>query len=82
MPARITVIGKPSCHLCDLAKEVVDRVDADLHVGVEVLSIDDDAVLREKYWEQIPVILVDGRQHTFWRVDEARLRAALATGSR
>lgn len=82
MPARITVIGKPSCHLCDLAKEVVDRVDADLNVGVEVLSIDDDAVLREKYWEQIPVILVDGRQHTFWRVDEARLRAALATGSR
>ena len=82
MPARITVIGKPSCHLCDLAKEVVDRVDADLNVGVEVLSIDDDDVLREKYWEQIPVILVDGRQHTFWRVDEARLRAALATGSR
>ena len=82
MPARITVIGKPSCHLCDLAKEVVGRVDTDLHVGVEVLSIDDDAVLREKYWEQIPVILVDGRQHTFWRVDEARLRAALATGSR
>ena len=82
MPARITVIGKPSCHLCDLAKEVVGRVDADLHVGVEVLSIDDDAVLREKYWEQIPVILVDGRQHTFWRVDEARLRAALTTGSR
>ena len=82
MPARITVIGKPSCHLCDLAKEVVDRVDADLNVGVEVLSIDDDDVLREKYWEQIPVILVDGRQHTFWRVDEARLRAALTTGSR
>ena len=82
MPARITVIGKPSCHLCDLAKEVVDRVDADLHVGVDVLSIDDDAVLREKYWEQIPVTLVDGRQHPFWRVDEARLRAALATGSR
>ena len=44
--------------------------------------IDDDAVLREKYWEQIPVILVDGRQHTFWRVDEARLRAALDTGAR
>lgn len=82
MPARITVIGKPSCHLCDLAKEVVDRVDADLNVGVEVLSIDDDDALREKYWEQIPVILVDGRQHTFWRVDEARLRAALTTGSR
>jgi hypothetical protein len=33
--------------------------------------------LYDRYWEQIPVVLVDGEQHTFWRVDEARLRAAL-----
>jgi hypothetical protein len=36
-----------------------------------------DAALYDRYWEQIPVVLVDGEQHTFWRVDEARLRAAL-----
>lgn len=75
---RITVIGRPGCHLCDVAKEVVERVDADLHVGWHELSIDDDPVLKEKYWEQIPVILVDGAPHDFWRVDERRLRAALA----
>jgi glutaredoxin len=77
---RITVIGRPGCHLCDVAKDVVKRVDADLHVGWQELSIDDDRDLREKYWEQIPVILVDGAPHDFWRVDEARLRAALARG--
>ena len=31
----------------------------------------------EQYGEQIPVTFVDGRQHDYWRVDEARLRAAL-----
>lgn len=75
---RITVIGKPGCHLCDNAQVVVDRVAADLGVGVTVLSILDDADLHERYWEQIPVILVDGRRHDYFHVDEQRLRAALA----
>ena len=76
--ARITLIGKPGCHLCDDARLVVERVAADLGADVEERSILDDADLAERYGEQIPVVLVDGREHTFWRVDEARLRAALA----
>jgi hypothetical protein len=75
---RITVIGKPGCHLCDVAKEVVRRVAAEVGVGWRELSILDDPGLAEKYWELIPVILVDGDQHDVYRVDEARLRAALA----
>ena len=34
--------------------------------------------LLERFTEEIPVTFVDGRQHDFWRVDEQRLRAALA----
>ena len=41
--------------------------------------VEDDPVLADRYWEQIPVVLVDGRQHDFWRVDPARLRAALTS---
>lgn len=76
--ARITLIGKPGCHLCADAREVVSRVAADTGTGWRELSILDDSKLAEQYWEQIPVVLVDGRQHDFWRVDEARLREALA----
>ena len=74
---RVTLIGKPGCHLCDEAREVIARVTGDLGVGWTERSILDDPDLRERYWEQIPVTLVDGRQHDYWRVDEARLRAAL-----
>jgi hypothetical protein len=77
--ARITLIGKPGCHLCDEARAVVAGVAADLGIGWEELSILDDPVLSERYWEQIPVTLVDGRPHDFWRVSEERLRAALAS---
>ncbi len=77
--ARITLVGKPGCHLCDEARAVVARVAADLGVTWEEWSITDDPALAEEYWEQIPVTFVDGRQHDYWRVDEARLRAALAS---
>ena len=75
--ARITLIGKPGCHLCDEAREVVAAVAAEVGVGWEERSILDDPALKERYAEQIPVTLVDGRPHDFWRVSADRLRAAL-----
>lgn len=75
--SRVTLIGRPGCHLCDEARAVIDRVTAELGVSWEERSIDDDAELRAKYADQIPVTLVDGQRHDFWRVDEARLRSAL-----
>lgn len=74
---RITLIGKPGCHLCEDARAVVARVAEDLGVGWTELDITRDEALAEQYWEQIPVTLVDGRRHDYWHVDEARLRAAL-----
>ncbi|MGW9111597.1 glutaredoxin family protein [Microbacterium sp. NPDC055683] len=80
---RLTLIGKPDCHLCDVAREVVDQVVADLPDetadGVEVveLSIADDPALHAEWWEKIPVVLIDGRLHGHWRVSPERLRAAL-----
>jgi hypothetical protein len=73
----ITLIGKPGCHLCDEARAVVARVAAEMGVPWEELDITQDEALYEQYWEQIPVTLVDGEQHDFWRVDEQRLRQAL-----
>jgi hypothetical protein len=75
---RVTLYSKPGCHLCDDAREVIERVCADLGESFDELSILDDPALLERYAEEIPVTLVDGKQHDFWRVDETRLRAALA----
>jgi hypothetical protein len=75
---RITVIGKPGCHLCEEAVAVVSRVSDDTGAGWQELSVLDSPGLADKYSEYIPVILVDGEQHDFFRVDEQRLREALA----
>lgn len=76
--ARITLYGKAGCHLCDDARAVIEKVCADLGVSYVEIDITGDPELVRKYGEQIPVTLVDGAQHDFWRVDEARLRAALS----
>jgi Glutaredoxin-like domain (DUF836) len=74
---RVTLIGKPGCHLCDEARAVVARVTAELGETFVELSTLDHPDLHARYWEQIPVTLVDGEPHDFWRVSEPRLRAAL-----
>ncbi|CAM5685850.1 Glutaredoxin family protein OS=Streptomyces alboniger OX=132473 GN=CP975_20040 PE=4 SV=1 [Streptomyces alboniger] len=74
----MTLIGKPGCHLCDDAQQVIERLCGELGATWEKKDITRDEELYRAYWEQIPVVLVDGEQHTFWRVDEARLRRELA----
>lgn len=76
----LTLIGKPDCHLCDVAREVVEAVVAELPedaVQVEELSIADDPALHAQWWEKIPVVLIDGDLHGHWRVSPDRLRQAL-----
>ena len=77
----LTFIAKPGCHLCDDARAVVREVIGSLAPAVEVevteLSILDNPKLMDEFAEEIPVVMIDGRIHTIWRVDRARLRHAL-----
>ena len=75
--SRVVLIGKPCCHLCDDARVVIDQVCGDLGIPWAEKSILDDPDLADLYSEQIPVTLVDGEVHDFWRVDPERLKGAL-----
>jgi uncharacterized protein YutE (UPF0331/DUF86 family) len=82
--AHLTLIGKPGCHLCDDARAVVTSVISELEtepgtpsVVFEELSILDDPQLHERYVEEIPVLLINGKVHNYWRIDPARLTTAL-----
>ncbi len=78
-PTRLTLIGKPDCHLCDDARAVIHSVIADRDdISLEELSIHDDTELNAKYWDEIPVLLIDGKVHGIWRFEAERLREALA----
>ena len=73
------LLGKPGCHLCDDARAIVTDVLAEFPAATFAeRSILDDPDLMDAYAEEIPVVLIDGKVHTIWRVDPARLRKALS----
>lgn len=76
---QLTLIGKPGCHLCDDAQAVIDSVLAEFEVPIamEKKNILDDDALFARYSEEIPVLLINGRVHNYWRIDPTRLREAL-----
>jgi hypothetical protein len=80
----LTLIGKPGCHLCEDAEVAVDRVlasflaaNASVEVSITQQNILDDAELAARYSEEIPVLLINGKVHNYWRIDEERLALAL-----
>jgi glutaredoxin len=58
----ITIYSKPDCHLCDRAKEVVERCRSKADFTVEVIDISQDPELFERYRNDIPLIFLDGKE--------------------
>ncbi|MDQ0849029.1 hypothetical protein QFZ65_000967 [Arthrobacter sp. B3I9] len=73
----VVLITKADCHLCAAARAAVARVTEALGIGWSEQSVDSDPALRERFAEEIPVVLVDGIQRDFWTIDEARLERTL-----
>ncbi|TSA53925.1 MAG: glutaredoxin family protein [Actinobacteria bacterium] len=78
---KVTIIGKPDCHLCEVAENVVKDLIAGSGIEFEKLSVSDDPKLAARYSEEIPVILIDGKVHDIFRVDEKRFLNAIGHGS-
>ena len=74
----VTLITRVGCHLCDDASTLLYDLRAELGFGYDELDVDADRDRRNEYSDRVPVILIDGKEHGYWRVEEARLRAALA----
>ena len=83
----LTLIGKPGCHLCDDAREVIAAVRGELAergiaTSLRELDILQDQQLARLHSENIPVVLIHGRRHAIWRVDPDRFSAAVEKASR
>jgi glutaredoxin len=78
MAHEVTVMSRAGCHLCEVAEADVARICGELGVAWTTEDVDTDAEWRAEYGDRVPVILVDGAEHGYWRVEEDRLRRALA----
>jgi glutaredoxin len=70
---RLVLYTRDGCHLCEDAKVVLERVAARTGEGFTEIDIATDPELTAEYGDRIPVLMLDGREHGYWRVEEARL---------
>jgi glutaredoxin len=74
---RVTMYSRRNCHLCEVAKEVVESARNEAKFEFEVVFIDGDVGLEKEYGEEVPVTLINGKRHDYFRVDRARFIEAV-----
>ena len=59
-PLRVTLYGRPGCSLCDQAGQFLHRIARRIPLAVDVVNIESDDALLQRYMFEIPVVAVDG----------------------
>ena len=77
--ARVVLLVRDGCHLCDEAVAVVRAVCASTDENWTTVDVDSDLELRAEFGDHVPVTFVDGARHAIWHVDAAALAAALGS---
>lgn len=72
---RLTLISRTGCHLCEVAEQTLDRIAPG---GWTRVDVDSDIELERDYGDRVPVLLLDGKEHGYWRIEEDRLLRDLA----
>lgn len=80
MSARtVTFLTRTGCHLCEQARPVLARICMEAGAELREVDVDADGELRAEYGDRLPVFLIDGHEHGYWRVEPDRLRCALTS---
>ena len=77
---RLQLMTRAGCHLCEIAEETLSRLAGEAGLVPRLVDVDGDDELRAEYGDRVPVVLLDGREHSYFTVDVDRLRRDLGTG--
>ena len=78
---RVQLLTRQGCHLCVVAAETLTRIAGEeAGLPVELVDVDADPELRAEYGDLVPVVLLDGREHSCFTADVVRLRRDLGLG--
>ena len=74
---RLQLLGRAGCHLCEVAAETLTRIATEAGLEPYAVDVDTDPELQGEYGDRVPVVLLDGREHSYFTVDVERLRRDL-----
>jgi hypothetical protein len=80
---RVELLTRAGCTICTGAAkrlaELADELGFELTItDVDAVAATGDPALRAEFGDRLPVVLLDGAEHSYWEVDEPRLRADLS----
>jgi glutaredoxin len=78
MISTVTLYGKPACHLCDVARDELDRLRKKAFFEIEEVDVSADAGLSREYGERVPVVEVDGEELCEYEIDLSARERLLA----
>jgi len=70
MPHEVVVYSRRGCHLCEVVKQTLRKLEGLADFTWREVDIDGEAALREKYSEEVPVVLIDGRKSFKYHMSE------------
>ena len=74
---RLVLLTRSGCHLCVVAGETLRRIAGEAGLAAAERDVDADPELQAEYGDRVPVVLLDGREHSYFTVDVVRLRGDL-----
>jgi glutaredoxin len=77
MKAKVIIFSRQNCHLCHEAEKIVREVLLEISFDLEVIDIDGNAELESLYGEEVPVTMINGAKHDYFRVDKKRFSEAV-----
>ena len=81
--AHVELLTRAGCGMCERVHgrlaELADELDFDLSsTDVDAAAAAGDSGLRAEFGDRLPVVLLDGREHSYWDIDEERLRSDIS----
>lgn len=81
--ARVDLLTRDGCEICRRLHDRLTALAAELDFQLDSIDVDaaaaaGDSSLRAEYGDRLPVVLLDGVEHSYWELDEPRLRRDLA----
>lgn len=77
MTIKVEIFSRTGCHLCEVAEEVVREVNDEVPFDLRIILIDGDEELENDYGEEVPVIIINGKRHDYFKVDRAKFKDAV-----
>ena len=74
------MLTRAGCGICERVHarlaELAGELDFELSsTDVDAAAAAGDSALRAEFGDRLPVVLLDGREHSYWDIDEERLRS-------